>query len=164
MLFRSNGAVKLAYNPSQAQRDLIYPKRVNPIVAQGGNGIILFGDKTGLSYSSAFDRINVRRLFLTIEEAIERAAKDQLFEFNDVITRSNFVNIAEPFLRDVKAKRGINDFVVICDETNNTPDIIDSNQFRADIFVKPARSINFIGLTFVATRTGVSFEEVVGNV
>ena len=159
-----NGAVKLAYNPSQAQRDLIYPKRINPIVAQGGNGIILFGDKTGLSYSSAFDRINVRRLFLTIEEAIERAAKDQLFEFNDVITRSNFVNIAEPFLRDVKAKRGINDFVVICDETNNTPDIIDSNQFRADIFVKPARSINFIGLTFVATRTGVSFEEVVGNV
>ena len=117
-----------------------------------------------LSYASAFDRINVRRLFLTVEDSIERAAKDQLFEFNDVITRSNFVNIVEPFLRDVKSKRGITDFVVICDETNNTPDVIDSNQFRADIFVKPARSINFIGLTFVATRTGVSFEEVVGNV
>ena len=159
-----NGAVKLAYNPSQAQRDLIYPRRINPVVAQAGSGIILFGDKTGLAQASAFDRINVRRLFLTIEDSIERAAKDQLFEFNDVITRSNFVNIVEPFLRDVKAKRGITEFVVICDETNNTPDVIDSNQFRADIFVKPARSINFIGLTFVATRTGVSFEEVVGNV
>ena len=159
-----NGAVKLAYNPTQAQRDLIYPNRINPVVAQPGSGIILFGDKTGLAFASAFDRINVRRLFLTIEDSIERAAKDQLFEFNDVITRSNFVNIVEPFLRDVKAKRGVTDFVVICDETNNTPDIVDSNQFRADIFVKPARSINFIGLTFVATRTGVSFEEVVGNV
>ena len=159
-----NGAVKLAYNPSQAQRDLIYPKRINPVVAQPGSGILLFGDKTGLAFASAFDRINVRRLFLTIEASVERAAKDQLFEFNDVITRSNFVNIVEPFLRDVKAKRGVTDFVVICDETNNTPDIVDANQFRADIFVKPARSINFIGLTFVATRTGVSFEEVVGNV
>ena len=159
-----NGAVKLAYNPSQAQRDEIYPKRINPIIASPGAGIILFGDKTALSFASAFDRINVRRLFLTIEETIERSARAQLFEFNDVITRSNFVNVVEPFLRDVKAKRGITDFVVICDETNNTPDIIDSNQFRADIFVKPARSINFIGLSFVATRTGVSFEEVVGNV
>ena len=159
-----NGAVKLAYNPSQAQRDLIYPKRINPIIASPGAGIILFGDKTALSFASAFDRINVRRLFLTIEDSIERAARAQLFEFNDVITRSNFVNVVEPFLRDVKAKRGITDFVVICDETNNTPDIVDSNQFRADIFVKPARSINFIGLSFVATRTGVSFEEVVGNV
>ena len=159
-----NGAVKLAYNPSQAQRDLIYPKRINPVIASPGAGIILFGDKTALSFASAFDRINVRRLFLTIEETIERSARAQLFEFNDVITRSNFVNVVEPFLRDVKAKRGITDFVVICDETNNTPDIVDSNQFRADIFVKPARSINFIGLSFVATRTGVSFEEVVGNV
>jgi len=159
-----NGAVKLAYNPSQAQRDLLYPKRINPVVFSPGSGIILFGDKTALGVASAFDRINVRRLFLTIESTIERAAKAQLFEFNDVITRSNFLNIVEPYLRDVKAKRGINDFVVVCDETNNTPDIIDSNQFRADIFVKPARSINFIGLTFVATRTGVSFEEVVGNV
>ena len=159
-----NNAIKLAYNPSQAQRDLIYPKRINPVVFSPGAGIVLFGDRTGLSYASAFDRINVRRLFLTIEATIERAAKAQLFEFNDVITRSNFVNIVEPYLRDVKSKRGITDFVVVCDETNNTPDIIDANQFKADIFVKPARSINFIGLTFVATRTGVSFEEVVGNV
>ena len=159
-----NGAVKLAYNPTQAQRDILYPKRVNPIVAMPGSGIILFGDRTGLATASAFDRINVRRLFLTIEDTIGRAAKDQLFEFNDVITRSNFLNVVEPYLRDVKAKRGITDYVVICDETNNTPDVIDSNQFRADIFVKPARSINFIGLTFVATRTGISFEEVVGNV
>ena len=159
-----NGAIKLAYNPTQAQRDIIYPKRINPVIASPGAGIILFGDRTGLGVASAFDRINVRRLFLTIEDTIERAARDQLFEFNDVITRTNFLNIVDPFLRDVKAKRGITEFVVICDETNNTPDIIDSNQFRADIFVKPARSINFIGLTFVATRTGVSFEEVVGNV
>ena len=159
-----NNAIKLAYNPSPAQRDLIYPKRINPVVFSPGAGIVLFGDRTGLSFASAFDRINVRRLFLTIESTIERAAKAQLFEFNDVITRSNFVNIVEPYLRDVKSKRGITDFVVVCDETNNTPDIIDANQFKADIFVKPARSINFIGLTFVATRTGVSFEEVVGNV
>ena len=159
-----NGAVKLAYNPTQAQRDQIYPKRINPIIAQPGSGIILFGDRTGLATASAFDRINVRRLFLVIEETIGRAAKDQLFEFNDVITRSSFLNVVDPYLRDIKAKRGITDYVVVCDETNNTPDIIDSNQFRADIFVKPARSINFIGLTFVATRTGISFEEVVGNV
>jgi len=159
-----NSAIKLSYNPSQAQRDLLYPKRINPVVFSPGAGIILFGDKTALSYSSAFDRINVRRLFLTIEDTISRAARAQLFEFNDVITRSNFVNIVEPYLRDVKAKRGITDFLVVCDESNNTPDVIDSNQFRADIFVKPARSINFIGLTFVANRTGVSFEEVVGTV
>ena len=159
-----NGAVKLAYNPSQAQRDIIYPKRINPVIASPGAGIILFGDRTGLGVASAFDRINVRRLFLTIEDTIERAARDQLFEFNDVITRTNFLNIVDPFLRDVKAKRGITEFVVICDETNNTPAVIDANQFKADIFIKPARSINFIGLTFVATRTGVSFEEVVGNV
>ena len=159
-----NGAVKLAYNPTQAQRDIIYPKRINPVIASPGAGIILFGDRTGLGVASAFDRINVRRLFLTLEDVIERAARDQLFEFNDVITRTNFLNIVDPFLRDVKAKRGITDFVVICDETNNTPAVIDSNQFKADIFIKPARSINFIGLTFVATRTGVSFEEVVGNV
>jgi len=159
-----NGAIKLAYNPTKAQRDKIYPKRINPVIASPGAGIILFGDKTGLGYASAFDRINVRRLFLTIEQVIERVARDQLFEFNDIITRSSFLNVVDPYLRDVKAKRGITDYVVICDETNNTPDIIDSNQFRADIFVKPNRSINFIGLTFVATRTGVSFEEVVGNV
>ena len=159
-----NNAVKLSYNPSQSQRDLLYPKRINPVVFSPGAGIILFGDKTALSYASAFDRINVRRLFLTIESTIQRAARAQLFEFNDVITRTNFVNIIEPYLRDVKSKRGITDFLVVCDESNNTPDVIDANQFRADIFVKPARSINFIGLTFVANRTGVSFEEVVGTV
>ena len=159
-----NNAIKLAYNPTQAQRDLLYPKRINPVIFSPGSGIILFGDKTGLSYASAFDRINVRRLFLTVEETIQRAARAQLFEFNDALTRSNFVNVVEPYLRDVKAKRGITDFLVVCDDSNNTPDIIDANQFRADIFIKPARSINFIGLTFVANRTGVSFEEVVGTV
>jgi len=159
-----NNAIKLAYNPSQAQRDLLYSKRINPVIASPGSGIILFGDKTALGYPSAFDRINVRRLFLTLEKSIERAARAQLFEFNDIITRTNFVNIVEPYLRDVKAKRGISEFIVVCDESNNTPDVIDSNQFKADIFIKPARSINFIGLTFVATRTGVSFSEVVGTV
>ena len=157
-------AVKLAYNPSKTQRDKLYSNRVNPVIFSPGSGIILFGDKTGFGKSSAFDRINVRRLFLFLEDAISAAAKDQLFEFNDEITRTNFVNIVEPFLRDVQAKRGIFDFVVICDETNNTAAIIDNNEFVADIFIKPARSINFIGLTFVATRTGVSFEEVIGNV
>ena len=158
-----NNAIKLAYNPSQAQRDILYPKRINPVVFSPGAGIVLFGDKTAQREASAFDRINVRRLFLTIEGTIERAARAQLFEFNDDLTRTNFLNIAEPYLRDVKSKRGITDFVVICDETNNTPDIIDANTFKADIFVKPARSINFIGLTFVATRTGISFDEVVGT-
>ena len=157
-------AVKLAYNPSKLQRDTLYSNRVNPIIFQPGDGIILFGDKTGFGKSSAFDRINVRRLFIFLEDAIAAAARDQLFEFNDEITRTNFVNIVEPFLRDVQAKRGIYDYVVICDETNNTASVIDNNEFVADIFIKPARSINFIGLTFVATRTGVSFEEVIGNV
>jgi hypothetical protein len=159
-----NNAVKLAYNPSKAQRDLLYSKRINPVIASPGQGIILFGDKTALGYASAFDRINVRRLFLTLEKSIERAARAQLFEFNDTVTRSNFINIVEPYLRDVKGKRGITEFIVVCDESNNTPDVVDANQFKADIFVKPARSINFIGLTFVATRTGVSFSEVVGTV
>jgi rRNA processing protein Gar1 len=159
-----NNAIKLAYNPSQSQRDALYTKRINPVIALPGSGIILFGDKTALGYSSAFDRINVRRLFLTIEKAIEKASRTQLFEFNDEITRNNFVNIVEPYLRDIKGKRGITDFIVVCDETNNTPDVIDSNYFVADIFVKPARSINFINLTFVATRTGVSFSEVIGTV
>ena len=159
-----NNAVKLAYNPSQTQRDLLYARRINPVVASPGQGIVLFGDKTALAYTSAFDRINVRRLFLTIETAIERAARAQLFEFNDAITRANFVNIVEPYLRDIQAKRGITDFLVVCDESNNTADVIDANEFRADIFAKPSRSINFIGLTFVATRTGISFEEVVGTV
>ena len=157
-------AVKLTYNPSQTQRDRLYSARINPVIVSPGGGIILFGDKTGLSKASAFDRINVRRLFIYLEDAISAAARDQLFEFNDEITRTNFVNIVEPFLRDVQAKRGIQDYVVICDETNNTAAVIDNNEFVADIYIKPARSINFIGLTFVATRTGVSFEEVIGNV
>ena len=157
-------AVKLTNNPSQTQRDKLYSNRINPIIFSPGGGIILFGDKTGLGKASAFDRINVRRLFIFLENAISSAARDQMFEFNDEITRTNFVNIVEPFLRDVQAKRGIFDFRVICDETNNTAAIIDNNEFVADIFIKPARSINFIGLTFVATRTGVSFEEVVGSV
>jgi len=159
-----NNAVKLAYNPSQSERDRLYPRRINPVIYSPGAGIILFGDKTGLAVASAFDRINVRRLFLVLEESIEKASRASLFEFNDAITRTNFVNITEPFLRDVKAKRGIQDFVVICDETNNTPDVIDANEFKADIYIKPARSINFIGLTFVATRTGVSFEEIIGRI
>ena len=157
-------AIKLAYNPTKAQRDVLYTNRINPVIFSPGDGIILFGDKTGLARASAFDRINVRRLFLFLEDAISAAAKDQLFEFNDEITRTNFVNIVEPFLRDVQAKRGITDYVVVCDQTNNTAAVIDANEFVADIFIKPARSINFIGLTFVATRTGVSFEEVIGNV
>jgi len=157
-------AIKLAYNPTKAQRDILYSNRINSIINTPGTGIILFGDKTALSYASAFDRINVRRLFLTVEQALEKAAQAQLFEFNDQITRANFVNIVEPYLRDVQSKRGIYDYLVICDETNNTPDIIDNNEFRADIFLKPAKSINYITLTFVATRTGVSFEEVAGRV
>ena len=157
-------AVKLTYNPTQAQRDKLYSARVNPVIVSPGGGINLFGDKTGLERSSAFDRINVRRLFIFLEEAISGAARDQLFEFNDQVTRSTFVSVVDPFLRDVQAKRGIQDYVVICDETNNTAAVIDNNEFVADIFIKPNRSINFIGLTFVATRTGVSFEEVVGNV
>ena len=142
----------------------MYSQRVNPVISRPGDGVILFGDKTAMSVESAFDRINVRRLFITLEKAIENAAKSVLFELNDAGTRQNFVNIVEPFLRDVQAKRGIQDFLLVCDDTNNTPDVIDRNEFLADIFIKPARSINFIGLTFVATRTGVSFSEVVGTV
>jgi hypothetical protein len=159
-----NNAIKLAYNPNKAQRDQLYPLGINPIVNQPGSGILLFGDKTALGYASAFDRINVRRLFLTVEQALQDAAEAQLFELNDQITRANFVNIVEPYLRDVKAKRGVYDFLVICDETNNTPDVIDNNEFRADIFLKPTKSINYVTLTFVATRTGISFEEVAGRV
>jgi len=159
-----NNAVKMAYNPTKAQRDVLYGARVNSIINQRGSGIILFGDKTALAYASAFDRINVRRLFLTVEQALEGAANAQLFELNDSVTRSNFVNIVEPYLRDVESKRGIYGFLVVCDETNNTPDIIDNNEFRADIYLKPTKSINYITLTFVATRTGVAFEEVVGTV
>jgi len=157
-------SVKLIYNPGKKQRDILYSNRINPVIQSPGAGIILFGDKTGFGKSSAFDRINVRRLFIFLEDAISAAAKDQLFEFNDELTRTNFVNIIEPFLREVQSNRGIFDFVVICDETNNTAAVIDRNEFVADIFIKPARSINFIGLTFVATRTGVDFEEVIGSV
>ncbi len=156
-------AVKLAYNPTKTQRDSLYSNRINPVIFSPGSGIILFGDKTGLAKSSAFDRINVRRLFVYLENAISQAAKDALFEFNDEITRTNFVNTVEPFLRDVQAKRGIFDYVVVCDETNNTAAVIDNNEFVADIYIKPARSINFIGLNFIATKTGVNFEEVIGN-
>jgi len=159
-----NNAIKMAYNPSKNERDQLYAARINSIITQKGAGIVLYGDKTGLAYSSAFDRINVRRLFLTVEQSLEGAANSQLFELNDANTRANFVNIVEPYLRDVQAKRGLYDFLVVCDETNNTPDVIDNNEFRADIFLKPTKSINFITLTFVATRTGVDFQEVVGTV
>ena len=159
-----NNAVKLAYNPDKSQRDLLYPARVNSIINRKGSGVVLFGDKTALGYSSAFDRINVRRLFLTVEQALEEAAQTQLFELNDENTRANFVNIVEPYLRDVQAKRGLYDFLVVCDTSNNTPEVIDNNEFRADIYLKPTKSINYITLTFVATRTGVAFEEVVGTV
>ena len=159
-----NNAIKLAYNPNKDQRDKLYPLRVNPVITQPGVGTLLFGDKTALGYASAFDRINVRRLFLTVEQALEKAAEAQLFELNDELTRANFRNIVEPYLRDIQAKRGLYGFQVVCDSTNNTPDVIDNNEFRADIFLKPAKSINYVTLTFVATRTGVSFEEVVGRV
>ena len=157
-------AVKLPYNPSKSQRDRLYSNRINPVTFIPGSGIVLSGDKTGFAKASAFDRINVRRLFIFLEKAISAVARDQLFEFNDEITRTNFVNSVEPFLREVQSNRGIQDFVVVCDESNNTPAVIDRNEFVADVFVKPARSINFVGLTFVATRTGVSFDEVIGNV
>ena len=159
-----NNAVKLAYNPNKAQRDRLYPQRINSFITKPGIGTLLFGDKTALGYASAFDRINVRRLFLTVEQALERAAEAQLFELNDELTRANFRNIVEPFLRDVQAKRGLFGFLVVCDSSNNTPDVIDNNEFRADIFLKPAKSINYVTLTFVATRTGISFEEVAGTV
>ena len=157
------GVVKLAYNPVKADRDTLYKARVNPIVSFPGEGTLLFGDKTLLSKPSAFDRINVRRLFNTIEKAISTAAKAQLFEFNDEFTRAQFKNLVEPFLRDVKGRRGVTDFLVVCDTTNNTGQVIDSNSFVADIFIKPARSINFITLNFIATRTGVSFTEIAGS-
>jgi phage tail sheath protein FI len=156
------GAVKLAFNPSKTQRDELYRARVNPVATFPGQGTVLFGDKTGLTAPSAFDRINVRRLFIVLEKAIATASKFQLFEFNDEFTRANFRNIVEPFLREVQGRRGITDFLVVCDETNNTGEVIDRNEFIAEIFVKPARSINFITLQFIATRTGVSFDEVAG--
>ena len=157
------GITKLAYNPTKAQRDELYKGRVNPIVSFPGQGTILFGDKTLLNRPSAFDRVNVRRLFIVLEKAISTAAKAQLFEFNDEFTRAQFKNLVEPFLRDVKGRRGITDSLVICDGTNNTGQVIDSNRFVADIFIKPARSINFITLNFIATRTGVEFSEISGQ-
>lgn len=152
-------AVKLAWSPKKSERDTLYKNSINPVIGDPGAGIILFGDKTLTASTGAFSRINVRRLFNTIEKAVATAAKLQLFEFNDAFTRGQFRSLVEPFLRDVQGRRGIYDFRVVCDETNNTADVIDNNEFRADIFIKPARSINFITLTFVATRTGISFEE-----
>ena len=156
------GSVKLAYSPNKSQRDTLYRSRINPVATFPGQGTVLFGDKTMLSKPSAFDRINVRRLFIVLEKAISTASKFQLFEFNDEFTRAQFRNSVEPFLRDVQGRRGLTDFLVVCDDTNNTGEVIDRNEFRADIFIKPNRSINFITLNFVATRTGVSFSEVAG--
>ena len=156
------GAIKLSLNPKKAERDILYRARVNPVVNFPGQGVVLFGDKTALAKPSAFDRINVRRLFLVLEKAIATASKFQLFEFNDEFTRAQFRNLVEPFLRDVQGRRGISDFLVKCDTTNNTGEVIDRNEFIADIFIKPARSINFISLNFIATRTGVAFSEVGG--
>jgi len=155
--------IKLAYNPSKTNRDDLYVKGINPIVSFQGEGTVLFGDKTLLVKPSAFDRINVRRLFIVLEKAISRAARFSLFEFNDQFTRAQFVSLVEPFLRDVQGRRGITDFRVVCDETNNTGEVIDRNEFVGDIYIKPARSINYIQLNFVAVRTGVAFEEIVGQ-
>jgi phage tail sheath protein FI len=156
--------VKLAWNPTKTERDTIYKAGVNPVVTFPGEGTILYGDKTLLNRPQAFDRINVRRLFIVLEKAIARAARSSLFEFNDEFTRAAFVNIVEPYLRDVQGRRGIYDFRVVCDTTNNTAEVIDQNQFVGDIYIKPARSINFIQLNFTAVRTGVDFEEIVGRV
>jgi phage tail sheath protein FI len=156
--------VKLSWNPTKAERDLLYKSGVNPVVTFPGEGTILYGDKTLLNRPSAFDRINVRRLFIVLEKSIARASRSSLFEFNDEFTRAAFVNLVEPYLRDVQGRRGIFDYRVVCDTTNNTPEVIDQNQFVGDIYIKPARSINFIQLNFVAVRTGVAFEEIVGSV
>lgn len=156
------GVTNLAYTPTKTQRDTLYKAGVNPIANLPGQGILLYGDKTHMNRPSAFDRINVRRLFVVVERAISLAARSTLFELNDEFTRAEFVNIVEPFLREVKGRRGITDFRVVCDETNNTPNVIDRNEFIANIFIKPARSINYITLNFVAVRTGVDFEEVAG--
>jgi len=156
------GVMKIAFNPKQAQRDSLYRARINPIVSFPGEGTILYGDKTALSRPSAFDRINVRRLFITLEKAIATAAKFQLFELNDEFTRAQFRNMVEPFLREVQGRRGIYDFSVIADDTNNTPQVIDTNRFVADIYIKPARSINYMTLNFIAVRSGVSFSEIAG--
>lgn len=155
--------VKLAWNPTKTERDTLYVKGVNPVVTFQGEGTVLFGDKTLLSKPSAFDRINVRRLFIVLEKSIARAARFSMFEFNDQFTRAQFIALVEPYLRDVQGRRGITDYRVVCDDTNNTGEVIDRNEFIGDIYIKPARSINFIQLNFVAVRTGVAFEEVVGK-
>ena len=155
--------IKLAYNPTKAERDNLYVQGINPVVTFQGEGTILFGDKTMLNRPSVFDRINVRRLFIVLEKSIARAARSTMFEFNDQFTRAQFVNLVEPYLRDVQGRRGITDFKVVCDTSNNTPEVIDGNRFVGDIYIKPARSVNFIQLNFVAVRTGVSFEEIVGR-
>jgi phage tail sheath protein FI len=154
------GVTKLAYNPKSIDRDDLYNSNINPIVNVTGQGIILYGDKTGQTRPSAFDRINVRRLFITIQRVCAQAAKFQLFELNDEFTRNAFINTIDPYLRDVQGRRGITDYKVVCDETNNTPQVIDTNRFVADIYIKPARSINYISLNFIATRTGISFTEI----
>jgi phage tail sheath protein FI len=155
--------VKLAWSPNKTDRDTLYKKSINAVVSFPGLGTVLYGDKTLLAKPSAFDRINVRRLFIVLEKAISTASKFMLFEFNDVFTRALFRNMVEPFLRDVKGRRGVTDFRVICDETNNTGQVVDANEFVGDIYIKPVHSINFITLNFVATRTGVAFEEIVGS-
>jgi phage tail sheath protein FI len=156
-------AVKLAWNPSKSFRDTLYAAGVNPVVSFPGQGTVLFGDKTLLAKPSAFDRINVRRLFITLEKSIAQAAKFSMFELNDEFTRAQFIALVTPFLRDVQGRRGITDFRVVCDSTNNTQQVVDSNQFIGDIYIKPARSINFIRLNFIAVRTGVEFTEIVGQ-
>ena len=156
------GVTSLAYTPTKAQRDTLYKAGINPIANLPGQGILLYGDKTHMNRPSAFDRINVRRLFNVVERAIANAARNTLFELNDEFTRAEFVNIVEPFLREIKGRRGITDFRVVCDETNNTTAVIDRNEFIANIFIKPSRSINYITLNFVAVRSGVDFEEVAG--
>ena len=158
------GITDLAWSPTKSQRDTLYRNYINPIVQLPGQGTLLFGDKTHLLKNSAFDRINVRRLFLSIERAISVAARNVMFEFNDEFTRAEFVNVVEPFLREIKGRRGITDFKLVCDSTNNTSAVIDRNEFIANVFVKPARSINFVTLNFVAVRTGVDFTEIVGTV
>ena len=157
------GVTDILVNPSKTDRDRLYKAGINPIVSFPGQGVMLYGDKTHMARPSAFDRINVRRLFLVLERAISAAAENVMFEFNDEFTRAEFVNIVEPFLREVQGRRGITDFRVVCDDTNNTPEVIDRNEFIASCFIKPARSINYVTLNFVAVRTGVDFEEVVGT-
>jgi phage tail sheath protein FI len=155
-------AIKLPFNPNKTQRDGLYKKGINPVVGMPGQGIILFGDKTLLAKPSAFDRINVRRLFILLEKSIARMANSFLFEFNDSFTRSRFVSTVEPFLTNVQGRQGIQDFAIVCDESNNSGEVVDRNEFRGDIYVKPSRSINFIQLQFVAVRSGVSFSEITG--